>query len=176
MKLLKIAGGLVLLLLLVVFIGGLFLSPKFHIERSVLVNAAPARPYALVADARRWKEWSVWNQRDPAMKIDYFGAASGAGAGWAWTSTSEGDGRMTFTTAEPNRRLAYDLYFPDFGTTSQGAFTFTPEGGGTRVTWTMEGDMGRNPALRWMALFMGDMAGKDFDAGLARLKALAEAP
>ncbi len=33
---------------------------------------------------------------------------------------AEGDGRMSFTAAEPARRLAYDLYFPDFGTTSTG--------------------------------------------------------
>lgn len=176
MKVLKILGGLVLLLVLVVFVGGLFLSPKFHIERSTVVNAPPDKVFALVADPRRWKDWTVWNQRDPAMKIEYFGAPAGTGAGWAWQSASEGDGRMTFTAAEPGRVLAYDLYFPDFETTSQGALRFAPEGAGTRVTWDMDGDMGRNPALRWMALFMGDMAGKDFDAGLARLKALAEKP
>ena len=38
----------------------------------------------------------------------------------------------------------------------------------------MNGNMGRNPVYRWMALFMDRMVGPDFEAGLANLKALAE--
>jgi len=108
------------------------------------------------------------------MKITYSGAASGAGAVWEWKSESQGDGRMTFTAAEPPSRVAFDLYFPDFGTTSKGELGFAPENAGTRVRWTMNGDMGRNPLLHWMALFMDKMVGPDFEAGLANLKQLAE--
>jgi len=174
MKILKVLGIVVVALAVVVFGGGLLISPKFHIERSVVVNAAPDKPYALVAEPRRWKEWTVWNQRDPAMKIEYFGAASGAGSGWAWKSASEGDGRMTLSAAEPGRQVAYDLYFPDMDSTSTGTLRFAPEGAATRVTWTMDGDMGTNPIGHWFGLVMDNMVGKDFDAGLARLKALAE--
>mgnify|MGYP006197501997 CR=1 FL=1 len=46
----------------------------------------------------------------------------------------------------------------------------TPEGGGTKVTWTMNGNMGSNPLFRWMALFGDKMVGPDFEAGLANLK------
>jgi hypothetical protein len=35
--------------------------------------------------------------------------------------------------------------------------------------------MRRNPMYRWLALFMNGMVGKDFEAGLANLKALAQA-
>jgi len=38
----------------------------------------------------------------------------------------------------------------------------------------MNGDMGINPLLRWVALFADSMVGKDFEAGLSNLKALAE--
>ncbi|MFX7894998.1 SRPBCC family protein, partial [Acinetobacter baumannii] len=70
--------------------------------------------------------------------------------------------------------LTYELYFPDFGSTSTGEFRLTPRDGGTKVSWSMDGDMGRNPLNRWMGLFMDRMVGPDFDAGLANLKALAE--
>lgn len=176
MKALKFLGIALLLLAAVLLGGGLLLPRSFHLERSTVVNAPPDKPFALVAQPSRWKDWTVWNQRDPAMQIEYFGPASGAGAGWAWKSASEGDGRMTLTQVDPPKRVAYDLYFPDFDTTSTGDLSFVPEGAGTRVTWTMNGDMGPNPLWRWIGLFMGDMAGKDFDAGLARLKTLAEAP
>jgi hypothetical protein len=51
-----------------------------------------------------------------------------------------------------------------------------PEGATTQVTRVMNGNMGSNPLFRWMALFADGMVGKDFDAGLANLKKLAEKP
>ena len=177
LKLLKwILVGIVALALLL-FGGGLLLKPNFSVARQVEVMAPADKLYALVADPREWKRWSVWNQRDPAMQITYSGPASGAGAVWEWKSASEGDGRMSFTAAEPGRRLAYDLFFPDFGTTSHGELKLAPSAaGGTTVVWTMDGDMGANPLYRWLALFGDRMVGPDFEAGLARLKALAEQP
>jgi uncharacterized protein YndB with AHSA1/START domain len=176
LKIVKWLLIVVVALFALLYVGGWLLSPKFTVTRSVHVNAPPAKVYAFVVDPREWKKWTVWNRRDPAMQITYSGPPSGAGAGWAWQSASEGDGRMTFTAAEPERRLAYDLFFPDFGTTSQGDLRFAPEGSATRVSWTMNGDMGRNPLFRWFALFADRMVGKDFDAGLVNLKTLAESP
>lgn len=175
-KALKWFAGIVLALVALLFIGGLALSSNFTVTRSVQVNAPPDKVYALVADPRRWKEWSAWNRRDPAMNVVYSGPPAGPGAAWEWKSASQGDGKMTFTAAEPGQRVAYDLYFPDFGTTSQGDFRFSAAAGGTQVAWTMHGNMGRNPLFRWMALFADGMVGKDFDEGLAQLKVLAEKP
>ncbi len=155
-------------------VGGMLLSPTFQVTRSTLVAAPPDKVYALVANPRGWKEWSVWNRRDPQMQVTYTGPESGAGAAWAWKSASEGDGKMTFTAAEPGKRVAFDLYFPDFGTTSTGELSFAAEGSGTRVSWTMNGDMGSNPLFRWITLFADRMVGRDFEAGLSNLKAVAE--
>ena len=163
-------------LVTVLVAGGYALSPKFSVARSVTIAAPADKVYGLIADPREWKRWSVWNQRDPAMQITYSGPPSGAGAAWAWTSKNEGDGKMTFTAAEPSRRLAYDLYFPDFGTTSRGALELASAGVATKVTWSMNGDMGSNPLYRWIALFGDKMVGPDFEAGLANLKAVAEKP
>ena len=176
MKIVKWVLGALVALVLLLAVGGMAFSPKFNVTRSLTINAPPDKIYALVADPRRWKEWTVWNQRDPAMAITYSGPPSGSGAGWAWKSKSEGDGRMTFTTAEPGRRLGYELFFPDFGTTSTGELLLVPAGAGTQLSWTMNGDMGSNLMFRWMTLFVDRMVGKDFDGGLANLKALAEKP
>ena len=176
MKMVKWVLGTLVALILLLALGGTMLSPKFKVTRTAVVNAPPDKVYALVADPRRWKEWTVWNQRDPAMQISYSGPPSGSGAGWAWQSKTEGDGRMTFTTAEPGRRLGYELFFPDFGTTSTGELLLQPAGAGTQVSWIMNGDMGSNPMFRWMTLFADRMVGKDFDGGLANLKVLAEKP
>jgi uncharacterized protein YndB with AHSA1/START domain len=174
MRILKILLGLVLALAVLVVAGGLMLPSGFKVSRSVVIDAPPAQVYALVANPHDWVHWSVWNQRDPAMQMSYSGPESGAGAGWAWKSKGEGDGSMQFTAAEPGQRVAFTLAFADFGTPSTGEFTFSPEGAGTRVTWTMDGDVGRNPLLRWFGLFADRLVGADFEAGLLGLKALAE--
>ncbi len=174
MKILKWAAFVLLGLAALLVGGGYLLSPKFTVTRSVTVNAPADTVYALVADPRQWKQWSVWNKRDPAMAITYSGAASGTGAVWAWQSKTQGDGTMTFTAAEPGQRLAYDLYFPDFGTTSSGELRLSAQGNSTQVTWVMNGDMGSNPLFRWFALNADSMVGKDFEEGLSGLKQLAE--
>jgi uncharacterized protein YndB with AHSA1/START domain len=175
MKALKWVLGVLVALAAVLLVGGLTLPSTFTVARSTTIAAPPERVYALVADPREWRRWSVWNRRDPAMAMTYSGAASGAGAIWAWKSASEGDGRMSFTAAEPGRRVVFELFFPDFGTTSRGELTFAPAPGGTAVRWSMNGDMGRNPLFHWLALFGDRMVGPDFEAGLANLKQVAEA-
>jgi hypothetical protein len=57
---------------------------------------------------------------------------------------------------------------------SRGILLLAPDGSGTRVTWTNEGDMGSSPINRYFGLMMDSMVGPDFDAGLRNLKALAE--
>jgi uncharacterized protein YndB with AHSA1/START domain len=176
MKWIKRIAVVIGLLIGVVVIGGWFISPTFTVSRSVTVAAPADKVFALLVDPREWKRWTVWNRRDPGMEITYSGPPSGVGAGWAWTSASEGSGRMTFTAVQPTQGITYELFFPDFGTTSTGDLRLAPEGAGTRVTWTMNGNMGSNPVFRWMTLAMDGMVGQDFEAGLANLKALAEQP
>ncbi len=176
MKILKWLLGIVVVLAAVLLLGGFMLPSGFTVQRSANIAAPPDKVYELVADPKRWKDWGEWNRRDPGMTITYSGPASGPGAVWEWKSKSEGDGRMTFTAAEPVTRVAFDLFFPDFGTTSHGELKFPPEGAGTKVVWTMNGDMGGNPLYHWFALFADRMVGKDFEGGLANLKRVAESP
>ncbi|MDM4767854.1 SRPBCC family protein [Pelomonas sp. SE-A7] len=174
MKILKTLGLILLALLAVLLVGGMLMSPKYKVQRTVAIKAAPDKVYALVANPRQWKQWSIWNQRDPNMTIEYSGPESGAGAVWSWKSKTEGDGKMSFTAAEPPKRVVYSLYFPDFESTSTGEMRLEVQGEMTQVTWTMDGDMGGNPLMRWFALFMDGMIGKDFEGGLNNLKVLAE--
>jgi uncharacterized protein YndB with AHSA1/START domain len=171
--LIRIAAGLVVVVLLVV-LGGVFVPDTWRVERSAVIDAPPERIYPLVAAPRRWQEWAMWNRRDPAMATTFFGPAQGAGAGWQWDSKTEGRGRMTLLSADPARGFTYSLYFPDYGTTSTGDIRFEAQGGSTKVTWTNAGSIGRNPLLHYMAHFMDRMVGPDFEAGLANLKTLAE--
>jgi uncharacterized protein YndB with AHSA1/START domain len=175
MRFLKILLFIVFVLGAILFGGGLLLSPSFTIVRSVDIQAPATAVYPLIADPRRWNDWSVWNLRDRAMQVSYSGQSTGAGAGWAWRSESQGNGRMAFTAAEPPGKLEYELHFDDVERPSTGAFLLeSAAAGATRVTWVMSGSMGTNPLMRWFALGIGPLIGRDFEAGLANLKTLAE--
>lgn len=171
---LKRVLGAIVFLAVALAVVGFFLPSSYLVKRTVVVNAAPDKLYPLVATPKRWSDWSVWTKRDPAMKITYFGPESGTGAGWSWDSKTEGKGKMTLTKADPQDGMTYDLYFPDTDSNTHGVMAFTPQGGSTLVTWTNEGDMGRNPLLHYLAAMMDRMVGPDFEAGLANLKAVAE--
>lgn len=176
MKILKWIVIVVAALVALLVGAGLLINPAYKVERSVAINAPAEKVYALVAVPAEWKKWSAWNERDPNMKITYIGPPSGLGAGWAWESKSEGNGSMTFTKAEPVKHLAYLLKFPDMGMQSTGDIRLVPEGAGTRVSWSNEGNVGGNPAMRLFVPFMDRMVGPDFEKGLANLKVLAEKP
>lgn len=108
------------------------------------------------------------------MQITYSGPERGQGAGWAWQSKSEGSGSMKFTRAEAPKSIEYKLSFPEFGMTSRGKLELAPAGSGTKISWSNEGDLGNNPINRYFGLMMHSWVGKDFEAGLANLKTLAE--
>lgn len=164
-----------IVVLIAVFLGiGLLLPSTFRVERSVMIAAPADKVYGLISAPAQWKQWTVWNQRDPNMQIAYSGPPQGQGAKWSWQSASEGNGEMEFVAVVPNESLTYRLTFPDFGMQSTGKMHVRPQDGGVRVSWSNEGDMGTNPVSRWFGLFMDRMIGPDFEAGLANLKRVAE--
>ena len=169
---LAVIGAIVLLVLL----GGFFIPSAFSVERSTVINAPPRKIYDLVVEPRQWAKWSVWNQRDPNMKITYKGPPFGMGAKWEWVSKTEGSGSMEFTRVEPDRAVEYSLSFPEYNMRSAGAIRLEPSGSATKVTWNNAGDVGGNPLKHYLTLMMDRMVGPDFEGGLANLKALAEKP
>lgn len=175
MKTLKWIAIVVGLLLFVFLAGAALMDPTYRVERVATVAAPAEKVYLLVSDPRAWTTWTVWNRRDPNMKLRFSGATTGAGAKWAWEG-KEGNGRMEFTAADPGKSVTYALAFPDMGMSSKGMLTLTPTGSATRVSWSNEGDVGANPLMRWFVPFLDRMMGPDFEAGLANLKALAEKP
>lgn len=160
--------------LLIVVGVGIVLPSRYEVRRSVHIEAPPEKVYDLVVDTRRWKDWSVWTRRDPAMRVIYSGPPFGMGAKWSWDSKTEGRGSMEFMHVDPNRRVDYRLVFPEFNMTSRGAIVLQPARGGTDVVWTHAGDTGPNPLRHYFAAAMDHMVGPDFEQGLANLKVLAE--
>lgn len=148
---------------------------SFRVERTTQVQAPPEKVFALINDFHRWVEWSPWEGRDPAMKKAFSGAAAGPGAVYEWEGNAKvGKGRMEMlasSTAKLTIKLDFEKPFEGHNTAE---YTLEPAGGGTRVTWAMFGPQLFIGKLMGLFFSMDKMIGRDFELGLANLKAAAE--
>jgi hypothetical protein len=148
----------------------------FRIERSASIKAPPEKVYPLINDFHNWGSWSPWEKLDPTMKKTHSGPANGLGAIYEWEGNKQvGKGRMEITEAVPPSRVTIKLdFFKPFEAHNTAEFTLAGQGDATNVTWAM---LGKQPFMfKVMSLFMSmdKMIGKDFETGLANIKAIAE--
>jgi len=150
----------------------------FEVQRSTSIAADPARVLGLIDDFHHWTEWSPWEDLDPALSRTYTGPDSGVGAHYAWKGNRRaGEGWMEITDSAPDRVEIELAFMKPLRNTQQVQFVVTPTSGGTDVTWRMSGQHeGLMMNLFSKVVSMDKLIGTDFEKGLARLKAVAEAP
>lgn len=149
----------------------------FEVSRSQTVQADPARVHALIDDFHEWTAWSPWEDVDPDLRRTYTGPASGVGAHYAWQGNRKaGQGSMEITGSAPERIDVRLSFLKPWKATNEVAFELVPAGTGTEVTWRMWGENTGMAAVFTKVFNMDTFLGKDFEKGLARLKAVAETP
>jgi hypothetical protein len=171
-----IAAGLIVVLVIVISTR----PGHLHVERSMPMPVPSAVVYSLLNDFRAWPSWSPWEKLDPEMKREVSGAAQGVGAKYAWQGNDQvGSGSMEIIESKPDQIKILLEFKEPFAATNITTFALVPTAStagapGTRVTWAMDGE--NNFAAKAMGMFMDmdAMIGKDFEAGLANLGALAE--
>lgn len=169
MKILKVTGIVVLVMVALFFAIASALPSQVHVERSLVIPASSEVVFAQINDLRQWKHWSPWHQKDPQMKVTYEGKLKGVGATYRWESSKVGNGKLSITESRPFEYIATDLDFLEQGK-AVGFYHLTPVTDGTMVTWEFETDMGNNPAAKYLGLLMDRMIGPDFEQGLSNLK------
>lgn len=149
---------------------------SFKVERSARINAAPDKIFPLINDLKAWNAWSPWEKKDPAMKRTFSPNTAGQGATYGWDGNKEvGQGRMEITESSAPSKIAIKLNFlKPFEAQNTAEFTLKPSGDATDVTWAMHGPMPFISKVMCLFFSMDKMVGKDFEAGLANLKAAAE--
>ena len=148
----------------------------FTVQRSATIAAPAGRIYPHLDDFHRWGAWSPWEKLDPELKRTFSGAGSGTGAVYAWQGNKKvGEGRMEILESDAPSRLRIQLDFlKPFEAHNHTVFTLAPDGGGTRVTWAMNGNKAFPMKLMGIFMNMDRMIGADFERGLANLEAVAE--
>jgi uncharacterized protein YndB with AHSA1/START domain len=148
----------------------------FSVQRATTIKAPPERIFPLINDFHQWASWSPYENKDPAMKRSFGGAASGRGAVYAWEGNKNvGSGRMEIMDASAPSKIVIKLdFFTPFEGHNTAEFTMLPQGDATNVTWLIHGPAPFMSKVMQVFINLDNMIGKDFEAGLANLKRLAD--
>lgn len=158
---------------------GYFLLPNtLDVTRTIAIDRPRAAIFAMSNDLTIAKEWSPYYARDPDADYSFSGEGPGPGQTMRWASNVRdvGEGRMTIVRSTPNREIETILQLGDRATLN-GRMMIEPTATGSSVAWSLsaacrEGAI--NIPCRYMNLVLERSITKDLDAGLSRLKALAE--
>jgi effector-binding domain-containing protein len=119
----------------------------------------------VLRDFKQWPAWSPWVITEPDCELSY----SDDGKSYSWRGKIIGSGEMAIVEEDAPRRLdcALTILMP-WKSMSDVHFTFSAKGGGTEVTWTMNGSLPF--VMFWMKKMMIAYIGMDYDRGLSMLK------
>lgn len=148
----------------------------FQVQRKTLIHASPDGIFTLLNDLKLWERWSPWEKKDPAMKRTFGTVTAGKDAVYEWEGDRNvGHGRMEITESIPPERLTIKLEFmKPFVAHNIVEFMLVPKGDYTEVVWDIHGPMPFMSKVMCLFISMDRMIGRDFEAGLASLKALTE--
>ena len=168
----KLLYGIVAATVLLIVVG--FALPRHsRIDVSTSIDANPATVFALVNDFERTSLWSSRTTSDPNARIVYSGPQRGVGATISWDGTVLGSGTQTITESRPFDYVA-TVINPEEAGEARTWFNLRGGNGSTIITWSFEHDYGLNLVGRYFALLVRGVLRRDYQAGLANLKELAE--
>ena len=175
-KLIGIVAAVLLVAIAAILVLAAMKPDTFRVERTASIKAPPEKIFPLISDFDNWGAWSPYEKKDPNMKRTRSGAANGKGAVYAWEGDKNvGKGRMEIAEASPPSKVSLKLDFErPFEAHNIVNFTMETKGDATSVTWAMQGPVPYMAKIAHVIFNMDRMVGRDFEAGLANLKTLAE--
>jgi uncharacterized protein YndB with AHSA1/START domain len=147
-----------------------------QVQRSARIAAPAEKIFPLINDMRSFNRWNPYEKKDPQLKGSYSGPAAGPGAAYRFEGNKEvGKGSLEITESAPAALVAMRLDMQEpMAASNSIRFTLQPQGEATEVTWAMQGASPYIAKLFGIFIDMDKMIGRDFEAGLASLKTLAE--
>ena len=148
----------------------------FRFQRSTRIQAPTAKIQPLIADLHQFNTWNPFNKKDPAMKGSYRDGLGGPGSVYDFEGNKDvGKGSVELLPgASPGKVNMRLVMLEPFKVDNAIEFTLVPQGDATEVTWAMQGPSPFFAKLMHVVFNMDKMVGKDFEAGLSSLKAIAE--
>ncbi len=177
MKLLRLTGILLLFIIGITAILSFFLPVKQTVTKTVTIQAPAVEIYKHIAKLERFNEWTVWGKTDSSVQYTITGTDGEAGATSSWSGNPElsGKGSVTIVALEPGKKVEQQFHFTEpRSSRASSVFTLDEASNATTVTWTFEMTTPRPWNVFNLFYSMDKQMGKDFEDGLAALKAIAE--
>ena len=173
MTLIYILAGVVLLLLVLYLLA----PATYDVSRTTEVRRPPDDVFDYLKYLKNQDEWSPWGRKDPNMKKGFRGTDGTVGAVSTWEGNKQvGAGEQEITRIVAGQRIESVLRFlKPWKSTSDAYLEVEPAPGGSLIRWGFKGSSGFPMRLMMLFMSMDKMVGKDFEQGLANLKARLEA-
>jgi hypothetical protein len=148
----------------------------YRFQRTASIKAPPAKIFPFINDLQRFNTWNPYEKKGHNMKGTYSGPGTGKGAAYAFAGNKDvGKGNIEITgSSAPNQVSMRLTMLEPFEARNNVEFTLQPGGEATDVTWAIEGPVPYFMKIVHLFFNMDRMVGRDFEAGLASLKTLAE--
>ena len=167
-----IAGIVVLIVILAL------IAPKsYNVSRSIEINKSAKDLFEYLRFIKNHDNWSPWFERDPNMKKTFTGTDGEVGFVSAWESDHKqvGSGEQEIISFVDGKVINSELRFlKPFKSTSDAYLKLDESNNGTTVTWGFSGKNKFPVSIIMLFMNMDKAVGKDFEAGLAKLKEISE--
>jgi hypothetical protein len=146
----------------------------FELSRSIDIDAAPNAVFPHINNLKAMNQWNPWATYNPKSVIAYEGPDEGPGAVYTWAGSKMGEGRFKITDSNLNSVKADLTMIKPMRADNKVTFSIAAKASQTQVTWHMEGTNSFMHKLMQTVMSMDKMVGKEFEKGLAGLKAAVE--
>jgi len=166
----SILSASVILIVSAIVAGAVLLPRTFKVERSIEISAPKEKIFMYLKDLNNRKEWTSWFEQEPGAQSQFNGTIGAIHSSFSWQGKAMASGRVEIENLKPSELIQTKLdFFTPFTMTSQDSFILSEKSSGsTKVIWRNEG--GLAGTQRIFGLFLDRLIGKDYEAGLNKLK------
>ncbi len=149
---------------------GMLLPRNTRVERSVTIARPASLVYATVNSFQLFSQMVAVAELGPrTCAKPPKGRATASVQKLVWAGNDKvGSGTQVITASTLDQSVASDIDFGKMGV-AKSTIRLTPQGSSTRVTWTLDIDMGAGPIGHYFGLMMDRMIGKDYEKSASRV-------
>lgn len=175
-KILKFIGIILLLLIAFVLISGLFVPKTYRMEKSILINAPREKVWSNVNSLQKLAAWSPWAVKDPNMKVQFEGKEGAVGSMYKWEGNKNvGAGSQSISRIDVPNQLETKLHFiKPFEGNADAFINLKDSANGTKASWGFQTRYAYPMNVMLLFVNMDEMMGKEYHAGLTKLKRISE--
>jgi len=163
-----------IILLLVVI--GMLLPSSYHVERSIQIKNSSKIIFPYLNNLQKWGSWTSLNvTKDYSLEQEFSGSNQGIGSELSYKGDKLGKGNIKIIDNELDDHVSFLLLINNRFNTDGNIKIESISEMDSKVTISLDGNVGFHLPNRYIILMMNNIAGSLFEESLNRLKMVVEA-